>query len=74
MKSFIDAMNEAPAPLQHMPAMNGDTDVAKAWQDAVSGRAPERGFADTRAAAKTWLNQPFGTDAEMDVQITVGKA
>ena len=46
------------------PPEGGRVDAAKIWQDAISGRGKEPSWADTQAAATSWLQQPFVTAEE----------
>lgn len=73
--NFLDLIRaEQPAPAQ-MPAMDGTADPLTAWRAVISGHGPQfLGLSDTQVAARQWLNQPFGTAADMDAKITAGKA
>ena len=62
-----------------MPAPEGGSGVnaAQAFQDAISGRAPQFiGLADTQDAARQWLSQSFMDPAEAGVRerVAAGKA
>lgn len=59
-RNFNDVMRlPQPAPAQMPPAEGGATDAVQAWRDAVDGKAKPPAFADTAAAARTWMQQPF---------------
>jgi hypothetical protein len=54
---FNQVMRLPKPELQHMPPMDGPADAAATWHKAISGNAPELGFADTRKAATSWFAQ-----------------
>ena len=66
------------APAAMPPAEGGaGVNAAQAYQDAISGRAPQFiGLADTADAARQWLQQPFLDPREADVRerVAAGKA
>lgn len=60
---------DEPTPNRMPPAEGGAVDAAGKWQDAISGRAPQfTGLQDTKAAADSWLKQPFTTQSERDAK------
>ena len=68
-RTFNDVMRlPQPAPAQMPPAEGGASNAAQAWRDAVDGKGKPPAFADTAAAARTWMQQPFTTEAARTAQ------
>ena len=67
VRSFMDVMKlKQPAPTPQPPAEGGaGVNAAKAWQDAISGRAPQFiGLSNTQDAARQWMGQAFQSEEE----------
>ena len=74
-RTFNDVMRlPQPAPAQLPPAEGGATDAVQAWRDAVDGKGKQPAFADTAAAARTWMQQPFATEAARTAQADTAAA
>ena len=79
VKDFNALMRAAaPTPAKLPPAEGGaGANAAQAFQDAISGRAPQFiGLSNTQDAARQWQGQAFNDPADADVRerVAAGKA